>query len=748
MIASGSEDSLDGTVTGIVFRNEETGYSILGVELASMGDPYRMRKSEAVVVGTCAAVWVGEELHATGEWVDDPARGRRFKAKSISCIAPSSVEGIRRYLSSGLIKGIGPVLANRIVDRFGSETLNVLDRQSERLKEIDKVGPKKVEDIRRAWREQRSTRELMIFTQSYGISVSKTAKIYRQYGPDSVAVIKSDPYRLCRDIWGIGFLTADNIAMSVGMPKDSPLRARAAILHTLQSEADDGGHCWTGTTELLLLAQDKVGIGVEVLAEALKAEVDAGRVVKDEDRVYLRDLYFAECAVAKKLGDLMSHPQSFPKIDPEKALAWWERKTGFTLAPAQTRAVIKGLESKVFVITGGPGVGKTTIIRALVDIYGARGGAMKIETLLAAPTGRAAKRMTESTGAPAQTMHRLLKYNPQTGRFTYCETNPIKGDVFIFDETSMIDIRLMERLLAALPDSATLILVGDTDQLPSVGPGSVLGDCIKSGVVPVAHLTEIFRQDSSGLIVRNAHHVNAGEMFEAGSGESDFYFIAKDSPEDILRLALDFMTERIPRHFKMEPLQDVQVLTPMRKNILGSEQLNAAIQERLNPGGAGLRRGSSVFKPGDRVMQLRNNYDKDVFNGDVGFVQSVDLSDRSLMALFDGRPVRYSSGDLDELALSYATTIHKSQGSEYPAVVVLIHNQHYMMLQRNLLYTAITRGKRLVLVIGSRWAVQKAIETNTVLMRRTRLDARLAAWYNTRRHEQQDVSRGISAQDT
>lgn len=733
-----SGEILDGTVTGILFRNEDSGYSVLNVAISSSsGGVFRTGGSEVVVVGNCAAVWVGEELHATGQWVDDPARGRRFKAKAITCITPTSVEGIRRYLASGLIRGIGPVLANRIVDKFGSETLNILDRQSERLKEIDKLGPKKIEGIRRAWKEQRSTRELMIFTQSYGISVTKTAKIFRQYGPDSVAVIKSDPYRLCRDIWGIGFQTADAIAMSVGMPKDSPLRARAAILHILQSEADDGGHIWTGETELLLLAEEKVGIGVEKLAEALKSEIDEGRVIKEENRIYMRELYFCECAVAKKLCDLLSSPRSFPKIDPDKALDWWERKTGFTLAPAQTSAVLKGLESKVFVITGGPGVGKTTIIRALVDIYAARKGANSITTLLAAPTGRAAKRMTESTGAPAQTMHRLLKYNPQTGKFTYCETNPIKGDVFIFDETSMVDIRLMERLLAALPDTATLILVGDTDQLPSVGPGSVLGDCIKSGVIPVAHLTEIFRQDSSGLIVRNAHHVNAGEMFETNnSGESDFYYIAKNGPEDVLKLALDFMTERIPRHFKMEPLQDVQVLTPMRKNLLGSEHLNEAIQERLNPGGIGIRRGGTLFKAGDRVMQLRNNYDKDVFNGDVGFVQSVDASSRSLVALFDGRPVQYASGDLDELALAYATTIHKSQGSEYPAVVVLLHNQHYMMLQRNLLYTAITRGRRLVLVIGSHWAVQKAIETNTVLMRRTRLDARLAAWYNTPCYEQ------------
>mgnify|MGYP004608851035 FL=1 len=725
-MADGVEmETVDGTVKSVVFRNDETGFTILHVTPAESDGAFRLAAREITVLGTCAAAWEGEELHATGEWVDDPVRGRQFKAKSVECIPPKSVEGVRRYLASGLIRGIGPVLANRIVDRFGAETIDVLDHHSGRLREIPKVGPKKIASIVQGWREGKGTREVMIFTQTYGISAGKAAKIYRTYGPDSVAIIKRDPYRLCRDIWGIGFATADRIALAVGLPKDSPLRARAAIVFTLRTEADEAGHCWTSEPDLLLHAQELVGISVETLAEALKHELDAGRVVKEGDRLYLRDLWVAERRVAAKLKDLLASPPAFAPIDPDRAVAWWERKTGFTLAPAQLRAVRASVGSKVSIVTGGPGVGKTTIIRALVEIFQARTGVHKITVQLGAPTGRAAKRMAESTGAPAQTLHRLLKYNPQTNAFTYNEERPLGGDVFIFDEMSMVDIRLMADLVVALPRRATLILVGDTDQLPSVGPGNVLRDLIASQTIPTSQLTEIFRQDSSGLIVRNAHHVNAGEPFETRAGASDFYFVAQDDPAKALDLVLDFMVTRIPRHFHLEPLQDVQVLTPMRRNLLGAENLNAAIQKRLNGAGPGVVRGGMEFRAGDRVMQLRNNYDKDVYNGDVGFVQSVEPAERTLVVLFDGRPVEYRAADLDELTLAYATTIHKSQGSEYPAVIVLLHRQHYMMLQRNLLYTAITRGKKLVLVIGSPWAVKQAIETNVVRARRTSLAERM-----------------------
>lgn len=723
----GALEAVDGAVKSIVYRNDETGYSILKV---TSGEPARGygEAREVTVLGVCAAVWEGEELHAEGVWVDDPLHGRQLKAKTIECIPPKSVEGIRRYLQSGLIRGIGPVLANRIVDKFGADTIEVLEHHSDRLGEIAKLGPKKIEAIRQGWREGEGTREIMIFTQQYGISVAKTTKIYRRYGADAIAVIKADPYRLCRDIWGIGFMTADRIAMAVGIPKDSPLRARASIVYTLQTEADDGGHCWTSEPDLLLHAQELVGISVEVLALALREEEAFGRVViesagEDPRRVYLRDLHNAEKRAAAKLQRLLQAPSGFAAIPPDKAIDWWEQKAGFRLAPAQLRAVRASLGAKVSVITGGPGVGKTTIIRALVDIFAAR----RLNVRLAAPTGRAAKRMTEQTGAPAQTLHRLLKYNPQTNAFTYNEENPLEGDVFVFDETSMLDIRLLADLVAALPTAATLIVVGDTDQLPSVGPGNVLHDLIASGVIPFSRLTEIFRQDNSGLIVRNAHRVNEGQPFETRAGESDFYFLAREQPEDVLKLALDFMTTRIPNHFRMDPLHDVQVLTPMRKNLLGADNLNATIQARLNGSGPAVQRGGTYFRVGDRVMQLRNNYDKDVYNGDVGFVKDVNAAERSLVVLFDGRPVEYGSGDLDELTLAYATTIHKSQGSEYPAVIVLLHSQHYMMLQRNLLYTAITRGRKLVLVVGAPWAVKKAIETNDVRERRTTLAERLQA---------------------
>lgn len=722
-------ETIEGTVKSVVFHNGETGWTVLRVTPPE-GDVGVIRAAEFTVVGRVQAVWEGEDVRADGIWANDPVHGRQFKADSISCVAPRSLKGIERYLASGLIRGVGPVLARRIVETFGAETLEVLSRQSGRLREVPKLGKAKIAQIRESWHANETLRETMIFGQTYGISVTKMTKIVRRFGPDAIAIIKADPYRLCREIWGIGFATADKIALAVGISRDSPLRARASITYALEREAEDGGHVWTPENELLVKGNELTGIPVEVLGAALGDEIAEGRVVAEGTKegespgprkIFTRPLYWSERQTAEHVRRLLKAKTAFPPIPAAKALAWWEAKAGLKLASQQSTALERSLTSKMSVITGGPGVGKTTIVRALVEIFSAR----RLKVVLAAPTGRAAKRMTESVGAPAQTIHRLLKWNPNTNRFTYGEENRLSGDVFVFDETSMIDVSLAADLFAALPGEAVVVWVGDTDQLPSVGAGSVLGDLIKSGVVPTTKLDKIFRQDDTGLIVRNAHHVNAGEPLEIRHGESDFYFMSIDDPSVCVRRAIEFMADRIPRKFGLDPLRDVQILTPMRRNLLGAENLNVEVQKALNPNGETVLRGGTAFRAGDRVMQLRNNYDKDVYNGDVGFVQAAYAGARSLVVTFDGRPVKYEAADLDELVLAYATTIHKSQGSEYPAVIVILHTQHYMMLQRNLLYTAITRGRKLVLLMGVPYAVDLAIRTNTVRERRTSLAARL-----------------------
>lgn len=712
-------ETIEGTIKSVVFHNEENGYTVLHVEIPSEFE--LARNPEITIVGKAQAVWEGEEVKAIGEWITDKVHGRQFKAESLTCVAPRSLKGIEKYLASGIIKGVGPVLAKRIVDTFGEETMKVLSHQSARLREVPKLGAAKIRQIRESWVNNETMRENMIFGQTYGISITKMTKIVKRYGPDAIAIIKADPYRLCRDIWGIGFTTADKIALNVGIPKDSPLRARASITYTLETEAEIGGHCWTMDNELLVRANELTGISIEILAEALKGEIANGAVISEGGKIYLKSVLRAEKIVAERIKAILRAPRSAENIAVERAIKWWQRRAGFELAAQQWTALEQSLKSKFSIITGGPGVGKTTIIRALVEIFAAK----NLTTILAAPTGRAAKRMTESVGAAAQTIHRLLKWNPVSNHFTFDEENRLEGDIFIFDETSMIDIKLAADLLLALPDTAMVVWVGDTDQLPSVGAGSVLGDLIKSGRVPSTRLELIFRQDSSGLIVKNAHHVNAGEPLEIRHGDTDFYFMRCEEPEMCVKRAIEFMTTRIPNKFGLDPLADVQVLVPMRRNLLGTDNLNVELQKTLNPTGEAIIRGGTIFRVGDRVMQLRNNYDKDVYNGDVGFIKAVNGDDRSMIVNFDGRPVKYETGDLDELVLAYAMTIHKSQGSEYPAVIVIMHTQHYVMLQRNLLYTAITRGKKLVLLMGVPYAIDQAIKTNTVRERRTSLSERL-----------------------
>ncbi len=719
-----SESEISGSVESVVYHNPETGYAVFSVKLSLSS---RKNGGQVVtVVGKCAAIWEGEELYAKGQWQQHPQHGMQFRAQSITCVTPTSADGIRRYLASGLIKGIGPKFADRIVDRFGDKTIEIIDRQSERLCEIDGIGQSRRLKIKKSWAEQKSIRDIMIFLQSLHIGTAKAARIYRCYGNDAIAIIKRNPYRLCADVWGIGFKSADAIALSMGIERESMIRARAGLQYVLRKEAEDGGHCYTSDAELMLVAQEHLGISTEILDEALGIELTEGRLVSDHGRIYLRDLYNAEVRVAARLRKLMNSQTSYPPILADKAISWAETKIGITLAASQVQALDNALKSKLSIITGGPGVGKTTIIRALTEIFSAR----KLKTILAAPTGRAAKRMSESTSRQAQTIHRLLKYNPQTNSFTCNAENPMDGDCFILDETSMMDIRLTDNFLQALPDTATLILVGDTDQLPSVGPGNMLGDLIKSRAIPFCRLQTIFRQDNSGLIVRNAHRVNRGEMLELTNENSDFYFVETDDQEKIIARVVSLMTDRIPRTFGFDPLNDIQVLTPMRKNSLGYENMNAILQKRLNPVGASIQRGSVIFRERDRVMQIRNNYDKEVFNGDVGFIKKVDIEDQEIIVLFDGRPVKYGAGELDELVHSYACSVHKSQGSEYPAVIVMLHTQHYMLLQRNLLYTAITRGKKLCVVVGSSTAVRMAVSSNQVKERRTALAERVGDQFN------------------
>lgn len=708
----GGEVVLNGSVEQISFRNEESGYVVCSVQ------PSDRAGGTVTVVGNCAAIWVGEELTATGNWVNDSRFGLQFKADTMVCVAPTSVEGVRRFLSGGLIRGIGKVNADKIVAKFGSDTLHVIEHAPLRLLEVEGVGRKRCGMIRESWRRLKGVRDVMIFLQSHGVGMGQATRIYRAYGDQAIAIVKNNPYRLCRDVFGFGFITADAIAMKLGIAKDAPERAREGLLHHLQAMQDEG-HCFCEESALLLSAQGFLDISVEKLAEALSALVEQRRLVRDGQRIYLRELYDAECNVARRLLAIAECPLPFRGIDADRALAWAEAKMRLVLAGAQRRAIAAGVGNKASVITGGPGVGKTTIIRALVEIFGVR----RLNILLSAPTGRAAKRMAEATGREAVTIHRLLKYLPQKRAFTHDENNPIDADVLIVDESSMIDIVLMDQLLRALPDKITLILVGDTDQLPSVGPGNVLRDIISSGAIPCTRLDTIFRQDTRGMIVRNAHHINNGEEMEGGG--SDFFFIETQEPDRIVSRVCDLVTSRIPSKFHIPP-QDIQVLTPMRRNQLGADNLNVVLQNAINPVGPSLRRGLTIFRRGDRVMQMRNNYDKEVFNGDVGFVRDIDAEEETLRVDFDGKPVEYGRGELDELVLAYASTVHKSQGSEYPAVVMVIATQHFKLLQRNLLYTAVTRGRKLVCIVGTHKAAAIATRNNEVRSRQTALAERLS----------------------
>jgi exodeoxyribonuclease V alpha subunit len=714
--------TISGQIERITYANPENGYTVARMKVHG-------GRQLVTVVGNLVEPVPGEVLELSGCWKVHPRFGEQFEVRTYRTKVPSTVAGIRKYLGSGLVKGIGPVMAQRIVSRFGKETLAVIENHPDRLSEIPGIGKKRVAGIREAWAEQKEIRSVMLFLQSHNVSSGYAAKIYKQYGSRAIEVVTSNPYQMAADIFGIGFLTADRIAREIGFEKNSELRIRAGILYVLHQMADDG-HVYYPYSRLLEKASEILEVEPYQVADAAGHIALSGKVViesvptEDPDPgVYLSRYYTCETGIAAMLKRLQHSPRAFRAIHTDRALAWVQDQLSFALAEKQAEAIADAARSKVMVITGGPGTGKTTIIRAILKIF----GKLPVTISLAAPTGRAAKQMGETTGQPASTIHRMLSFSAKSGGFQKNEKSPLACDILIVDEASMIDTVLMYHLLKAVPREATLILVGDVNQLPSVGAGSVLDDIISSGIVPVVRLNEIFRQARQSRIVVNAHRINRGYMpkLDASEADSDFFFIEKEAPEEVLSLILSLAESRIPASFGFDPIDEIQVLSPMHKGTVGAANLNRELQERLNPGKEGIAAGSARFCEGDKVMQVRNNYDKGVFNGDIGRIARLDQEDREAVIDFDGRRVAYDFTDLDELVLAYAVSVHKSQGSEYPAVIVPIVTQHYVLLQRNLIYTAVTRGRKLVVLVGTRKALAIGIKNDRTQHRCTRLDLRL-----------------------
>jgi exodeoxyribonuclease V alpha subunit len=722
-------NTIQGQIERITFYNEDTDFTVARLKVSG-------RRDLVTAIGTMMAPTPGQVVRVTGQWTNHPEFGEQLKIVRYTTLVPATVAAIEKYLGSGLIKGIGPVMAKRLVGKFGKETLEVIEEDSDKLIEVEGIGRKRVEMIRKAWVEQKEIREVMVFLQGHGVSSGYAAKIFKQYGNQSIDVVKNNPYRLAMDIFGIGFVTADKIAVNLGFTKDSELRAEAGIIYVLSQLCDEGHVYFPAQSliekccEILEVEAGVIDRGLDALTTQRKIMIEsiedsAGASLDDNQAVYLTQFHVSEKGIAKNLQDLMIAPFSRRTINPEKAVEWVQKLLSISLAPQQVEAVKCALENKVMVITGGPGTGKTTIINAVLKILGRIG----IDILLAAPTGRAAKRMTETTGREAKTIHRLLEFSPQKGGFQKNEEHPLKCDLLIIDEASMIDTVLMYHLLRAVPKHATLILVGDVNQLPSVGPGSVLKDIIASGAVPVVRLTEIFRQAKDSSIIVNAHLINHGvipQIESSGAAQTDFYFIHKEEPEEALQVILEMMSGRIHRAFGFDPIDDVQVLTPMNRGLVGTQNLNTQLQTTLNPREDGITRGARSLRIGDKVMQIRNNYDKEVFNGDIGRILNINTTDQEVRIGFDDRSVVYDYSELDEVVLAYAVSVHKSQGSEYPCVVIPLLTQHYVLLQRNLIYTAITRGKKLVVLVGSKRALAIAVKNDKTQKRYTRLKERLA----------------------
>ena len=722
---------IHGQIERITFANEENGFTI--AKLKTKGE-----KDLITVVGSLPGINPGEVLELLGEWNNHPKFGQQFKVVKFKSVMPATAAGIEKYLGSGLIKGIGPIMASRLVNKFGVDTLEIIDTNPERLEEVEGIGKKRVQMIRNAWDAQKEIREVMVFLQGHGVSSTYAAKIYKQYGQASIKVVQENPYRLAADIFGIGFKTADKIAGNLGIDRNSEIRAEAGILYVLHELADDG-HVYYPYEPLIEECQKILEVDKEILIKALAKLFEERKIVledlndlKDDfapnnKAVYLTGYHVAEQNIALKLKILLNSPPNLRQIDEDKALEWVQKRLDIQLTEKQKEGVKTAIKQKVMVLTGGPGTGKTTIIKAILEIY----RRLTPKIVMGAPTGRAAKRMSEATGWEAKTLHRVLEWSPKEMGFKKDGDHPLDADVVIVDEASMIDNLLMHHFLKAVPRGSVLILVGDVNQLPSVGAGNVLKDIIASGLVPVVELNEIFRQAMGSLIITNAHRINQGEFPRIPDPKEetlqDFYFIQKEKPEDVLATILDLVANRIPSRFKINPIDGIQVLTPMHRGVIGAENLNKVLQEALNKSQVELPRGGRIYKLGDKVMQIKNDYDKEVFNGDIGRITRIDPEEQEVTVEFDGRQVEYDFSDLNELVLAYAVSVHKSQGSEYPVVVMPVHISHYMLLQRNLLYTGVTRARKLVIIVGTKKALSIGIRNNKIQRRFTGLSRKLKA---------------------
>ena len=698
-------------VERITYQNPENGYSVLKVKVKGYNDL-------VTLVGNLLEVPVGSVLLCRGEWKVDKRYGSQFVAATWEETMPATVYGIEKYLGSGLVKGIGPRFARAIVQRFGTETIDIIETDIERLYEVPNIGRKRVAKIRESWEKQKDIKNVMLFLQGYGVSTAYAAKIYREYGKESIEKVRENPYRLADDIWGIGFKTADGIAAKMGYEKEDPRRCRSGILYTL-GQLSDEGHVYAGEEQLVKTAGQLLEAGETAIRDTLAGMLQAEDLILDKDAIYLPPFYHAECGTSRRLRDLaQSTGRSLfdGLFDPSSLTA----ETGIEYDEVQLAAIRQAVTSKVMVLTGGPGTGKTTTTQGIIAALKKAG----LRVLLAAPTGRAAKRMSEATGMEAKTIHRLLEYNPQDG-YKRNDENPLEGDALIVDECSMIDILLMNNLLKAVPVGMRLVFVGDIDQLPSVGAGNVLRDVIDSQRIPVVRLVRIFRQAQKSRIVMSAHAINRGKFPDTSNGrDTDFFFMKEEDPERAAESIVRLVKERLPRAYRESP-DRIQVLTPMQRGVVGAANLNLLLQQALNPSGPSLNRGGYTYRQGDRVMQQRNNYDKDVFNGDLGYIREVDTEERTLKVDFDGKWVEYDVTELDELTLAYATTIHKAQGSEYPIVVMPVLMTHFVMLQRNLIYTGITRAKKICVLLGAAKALAYAVRNVSVLKRNTRLKERL-----------------------